>query len=73
MTEPTPTIDEIADEACDKIFALYWAACDAKKAAVDPGELTKLEWVEAILDEQFEIALKCESDPKGWEDAREKW
>lgn len=66
-------IDAVADDAFDKIVAAYWSACDQKQAAVDPGELTKLEWVEELLDEQFDIAMRCEADPEGWELARQKW
>lgn len=67
------TIDEIADEVWDKIVALYWAACDEKQAPVDPSDLTEMKWVEDLLDEQYEIALRCEADPDGWDLARQKF
>lgn len=66
-------VDHIATEAENQILELYWRLCDGKKAAVDPSELTKIDWVEELLDEQFEIALRCESDPEGWDLARQKW
>lgn len=67
------TIDQIAGDALDKIVTLYWSVCDEKKAAVDPSELTQFEWVEDLLDEQYEIALMIESDPDGWDFGRQKF
>jgi len=67
------TFDEIAQEASDKIHAAYWAACDEKKAAIDPDELTSESWVVDLLAESYDIAMRCEEDPLGWEEGRAKW
>lgn len=67
------TMDEIAEAASDKLHSAYWAACDARRAAVDPEELTTHSWVVELLAEAYEAALQIEVDSGGWEDGRSKW
>jgi hypothetical protein len=68
-----PTLDQIARDTADKIHAAYWAACDAAKAALDPSELTDETWAAELLAEAYDIALRCEADPLGWEEGRARW
>ena len=67
------TFDEIATTTEEKIEATYWAACDARQAAIDPAEITTSKWMIEILAESYEIALRIEADPMGWQEGRSKW
>lgn len=67
------TLDEIAQKAAEELHAVYWSACDAVQAAVDPADLTTEEWVADLLAEAYDMALRIEADPLGWEEGREKW
>jgi AMMECR1 domain-containing protein len=66
------TMDEIAESASDALHAAYWAACDERRAAIDPDELTTHSWVVELLAEAYEAALDAEDDPDGWEEGRSK-
>lgn len=63
---------EIA-RATDRIHAAYWAACDAAGAAIDPSNVTDDAWAFDMLAEAFDIALRIEGDPLGWEEGRSKY
>jgi len=67
------TLDEIARNAADSLHMAYWTACDAAGAAIDPSELTDETWAVELLAEAYDIALRCEADPLGWEEGRSKW
>ena len=66
------TIDQIAEAAEEKIQAAYWTECDKHKAAVDPEEITTIEWARDLLGGSYEIALRIEADPHGWSEGRAK-
>lgn len=66
-------IDTLAEKFLEKVVMAYWSACDEKKCSIDPSDLTKMKWVEELLDEQYEIALRCEADPEEWDMARQKF
>jgi hypothetical protein len=66
------TMDEIARAASDALHDAYWAACDAKRAAIHPEDLTTHAWVVELLSEAYEAALDAEDDPDGWEEGRSK-
>jgi hypothetical protein len=66
-------IARLAEKAEDRITAAYWAACDELQAAVDPSEMGLPGWAEDLLQEQYDMALRMESDPLGWEEGRAKW
>lgn len=67
------TLNRIVRDAADKIYAAYWEACDAAHTALDPSELTDETWAADLLAEAYDIALRCEADPLGWEEGRAKW
>lgn len=66
-------LDELARKAAEDLHAAYWAVCDERKAAIDPAELTTETWVEELLAEAYDIALRIEEDPLGWDEGRAKW
>lgn len=67
------TLDEIAQEAADRIHAAYWSACDEARRAIDPSKLTTEQWVEDMLAESYDIAMRIDEDPLGWEEGRAKF
>lgn len=67
------TIDQIAEAAEAEIHAVFWKTCDARQAAVDPSELTSAAWAVELLAEAYDIALRCQADPAGWQDARGRY
>lgn len=67
------TVDEIARQAAGAIQDAYWAACDAKGAAIDPADLTAEAWAAELLAEAYDVALQIEADPLGWSEGRSKW
>ena len=67
------TLDQIAQEAYDRIHKAYWAACDEAERAINPSELTTEEWVEEMLAESYDLAMRCEIDPLGWQEGRAKF
>ncbi|OOY26317.1 hypothetical protein BMI90_18495 [Thioclava sp. L04-15] len=66
-------LDEIAQKASEDLHAAYWAACDAKQQAIDPEQLTTEGWAVDLLAEAYDIALRIEEDPLGWQEGRSKW
>lgn len=67
------TLDELARDAADKLHAAYWAACDEACAALDPEDLTSETWAVDLLADAYDIALRVESDPLGWDEGRAKF
>lgn len=67
------TLDEIAKRASEQINDAYWAACDERRAAIDPDTLTTETWTIDLLAESYDIALRIEADQLGWEEGRSKW
>lgn len=65
-------MDEIADQAEERLHQLYWEACDSQKRAIDPQELTTHDWVVQLLAEAYDIALRVETDRGGWDEGRSK-
>lgn len=67
------TVDDIARRAAEAIQDAYWAACDAKGAAIDPADMTSEAWAVELLAEAYDVALQIEADPLGWLEGRQKW
>ena len=63
-------MDRAVEDAERAIGAIYWAACDAVKAAIDPATLTHVAWARAYLAELHEVALSIEADPAPWDEVR---
>lgn len=73
MTNWTDDLKHVIEKAGVKIDAAYWSACDAAKAAIDPADMTDQAWAIDLLAEAYEIAMRVEADPHGWDEGRSKW
>ena len=49
---------------------IYWSACDAVKAPIDPATLTDVIWERAYLAELHEVAQSIETDHAPWDEVR---
>lgn len=63
-------MDSAIEDAELAISSIYWSACDAVKAAIDPATLTHVAWARAYLAELHEVALSIEADPAPWDEVR---
>lgn len=73
MSNQMDDLRQVIEKACAKIHDAYWAACDAAKAAIDPADMTDEQWAIDLLAEAYEIAMRVEADPYGWNEGRSKW
>lgn len=73
MTDRKDDLRGAIEDAASKIHAAYWAACDAAKASIDPEDVTDDQWAIDMLDEAYDIAMRIEEDPLGWQEGRSKW
>lgn len=73
MTSEMDALGRVIEKAAEKIDAAYWAACDAAKAAIDPADVTDEAWAIDLLANAYDIAMRVEADPLGWDEGREKW
>ena len=73
MTDSTDQLRRAIEEAGTQIDMAYWSACDAIKAAIDPSEVTAEEWAIDLLAEAYDVALRIQGDPGGWDEGRAKW